>query len=63
MNKRSNKNIDNVVCPKCRHPGFYKTIEDDGRPGFICDKCQNHWSYGKDGGKYLGKEMGFKPKD
>lgn len=50
---------DKPKCDRCFHSGFWRVTEPDGRPGFICDKCGNHWSCGKDGGLYLGKEMGY----
>lgn len=40
-------------CPRC-HVGGYRqeTSMGDGRPAFVCTRCDHRWTCGKDGGEY-----------
>jgi hypothetical protein len=45
-------------CPRCNHPGYWRSNAADGRPAYECDKCGDWWTCGHSGGEYEGHEMG-----
>lgn len=59
MNKLKQRRKNFALCPRCKSPGYIllppnKDIPREIRkPVFKCTCCNNIWSYGKDGGKYM----------
>jgi len=55
------KKAPQIECPSCggrkftRHHDWYR--HKDARPLFKCMKCSHHWTAGKTGGRYIGKEQ------
>lgn len=40
-------------CDNCKHSGFSMFIYiDSPKPVFVCNQCNNRWTYGYDGGEY-----------
>lgn len=46
--------MKSICCPRCRHLGWdLIAVAADGRPRFKCQRCDEKWTCGKDGGPYL----------
>lgn len=44
-------------CPRCKQPNNFKILNYSSdrpiKPVFECNKCEDQWSYGYDGGDFL----------
>lgn len=42
-----------AICPRCKSPDYKIDRAPDGRPSFICVSCNEYWTCGYNGGKYM----------